>query len=185
MCLPRNGTARYDVPAQLIRQCNNFGLRRSGMFTRSCWIIAVLAIGLSAAERPKIVGIANIAVKVSSLDEARKFYGGVVGMAEAFQTKDAEVPGELACFKVNDRQFVAVPARVDSDANGNRSFVVRDPDGHAVQFVQYMPGSVHTKDAGKHLASTRISDHMMHVGIWVLDSAKSDVFYKDVLGFRP
>src|SRR5215475_13580144 len=136
------------------------------MWKTSLYLLA--AIAMNAADRPKIVGIANIAVKVSSLDEARKFYGGVVGMAEAFQTKDAEVPGELACFKVNDRQFVevsptlredaedrlirigfetsdargmrdylaqkgvAVPARVDSDANGNRSFVVRDPDGHSV-----------------------------------------------------
>jgi lactoylglutathione lyase len=167
------------------------------------------------------VGIANIAVKVDSLDEARKFYTGVVGMAEAFSTKDPDVAGDLACFKVNDRQFVevsptlkddaedrlirigfettdaralrdylaskgiAVPARVDSDANGNRSFVVRDPDGHAVQFVQYMPGSVHSRDVGKHLSATRVSDHMLHVGVWVVDPAKADAFYKDVLGFRP
>ena len=35
-----------------------------------------------AADRPRIVGIANIAVKVDNLEEARKFYSGVVGMAE-------------------------------------------------------------------------------------------------------
>jgi lactoylglutathione lyase len=184
-------------------------------------LAAALAVTLHAADRPKIVGIANIAVKVDSLDEARKFYTGVVGMAEAFSTKDPDVAGDLACFKVNDRQFVevsptlkddaedrlirigfettdaralrdylaskgiAVPARVDSDANGNRSFVVRDPDGHAVQFVQYMPGSVHSRDVGKHLSATRVSDHMLHVGVWVVDPAKADAFYKDVLGFRP
>jgi lactoylglutathione lyase len=190
---------------------------------RNRWyFLAVLTVvGLHAADRPKIVGIANIAVKVDSLDEARKFYTGVVGMAEAFSTKDPDVAGDLACFKVNDRQFVevsptlkddaedrlirigfettdaralrdylaskgiAVPARVDSDANGNRSFVVRDPDGHAVQFVQYMPGSVHSRDVGKHLSATRVSDHMLHVGVWVVDPAKADAFYKDVLGFRP
>jgi catechol 2,3-dioxygenase-like lactoylglutathione lyase family enzyme len=179
-----------------------------------------LALALHAAERPKIVGIANIAVKVDSLEEARKFYSGVVGMAEAFTTKDPEVAGDLACFKVNDRQFVevsatlkddaedrlirigfetndarglrdylaakgvTVPAKVENDANGNRSFIVHDPDGHAVQFVQYMPGSVHRRDTGKHLAPTRISDHMLHVGVWVVDPAKADAFYKDVLGFR-
>src|SRR5689334_1973057 len=76
------------------------------MWKTSLYLLA--AIALAAAERPKIVGIANIAVKVDNLDEARKFYGGVVGMAEAFATKDPAVPGELACFKVNDRQFVEV-----------------------------------------------------------------------------
>ena len=50
--------------------------------------------------------------------------------------------------------------------------------------LQYMSGSVHSRDTGKHLASTRISDHMLHVGVWVVDPAKVDAFYKDVLGFR-
>jgi lactoylglutathione lyase len=183
-------------------------------------LAAFVVLGLHAADRPRIVGIANIAVKVNSLEDARKFYSGVVGMAEAFSIRDPQVAGGLTCFKVNDRQFVevspslkeeaedrlirvgfettdaralrdylaskgvAVPARIENDANGNRSFIVHDPDGYAVQFIQYMPGSIHTRDAGKHLAATRISDHMLHVGVWVVDAAKADAFYKDVLGFR-
>ncbi|HKA02131.1 MAG TPA: VOC family protein [Candidatus Solibacter sp.] len=183
-------------------------------------LAACAALALHAADRPKIVGIANIAIKVDNLDDARKFYNGVVGMAEAFATKDPAITGDLACFKVNDRQFVEVspslkeenedrlirigfettdarglrvylaakgvdvPARVEDDANGNRSFIVHDPDGHSVQFVQYMPGSVHTRDIGKHLSPQRISDHMLHLGVWVVDPVKADAFYKDVLGFR-
>jgi lactoylglutathione lyase len=187
------------------------------MLRAACF--ALLLSTLHAAERPRIIGIANIAVKVDNLDEARRFYNGVVGMAEAFATHDSAVEGPLACFKVNDRQFVevsptlkgdedrlirigfettdaralraylaakgvAVPPRVDKDANGNLSFVVKDPDNHAVQFVQYLKGSLHSRDAGKHLAATRVSDHMLHVGVWVVDPAKADKFYKDVLGFR-
>jgi catechol 2,3-dioxygenase-like lactoylglutathione lyase family enzyme len=176
------------------------------------------AMSISAAERPRIVAIANIAVKVDNLEEARKFYSGVVGLDEAFSVKDPAA-GELACFKINDRQFVevsptlkgdedrlirigfetddarrlrdylaekgvAVPPSVDNDASGNRSFTVKDPDGHTVQFVQYMPGSVHTRDAGKHLGAGRVSDHMIHVGVRVVDPEKADKFYKDILGFR-
>ena len=186
--------------------------------SRSALFLAAL-FALQAAERPPIVGIANIAVKVDNLDEARRFYTGVVGLAEAFATGDPAVPGDLTCFKVNDRQFVEVsptlagdedrlirvgfetsdarglrdylaakgievPSRVDQDANGNRSFVVRDPDGHAVQFVQYMPGSLHSRDFGKHLSPTRLSDHMLHVGVRVIDPSKADAFYRDILGFR-
>jgi len=186
---------------------------------RPAVLLLSFALLSPAATRPRIVGIANIAVKVDSLDEARKFYSGVVGMAEAFSTRDPGIEGPLACFKVNDRQFVevsptlkgdedrlirigfetddarklrdylasrgvAVPAKIDRDLNGNRSFVVKDPDGHSVQFVQYMPGSVHLRDTGKHLAATRISDHMLHVGVLVHDPARSDAFYKDILGFR-
>ncbi len=166
-----------------------------------------------AVERPKIVGIANIALKVDNLDEARKFYTDVVGMEE--------IGGELATFKVNDKQYVelsptlktetedrlirvgfetndarkmrdylasrgvTVPPRVDPDANGNLSFTVRDPDGNTVQFVQYMEGSLHSRNIGKHMPATRISDHMLHVGFRVIDAARADLFYKDVLGFRP
>ena len=55
----------------------------------SCGLIVLLAVAAQAAERPRIVGIANFAVKVDNLEEARKFYSGVVGMEEAFQTRDA------------------------------------------------------------------------------------------------
>jgi catechol 2,3-dioxygenase-like lactoylglutathione lyase family enzyme len=177
--------------------------------------IALAALTANAADRPPITGIAGIAVKVASLDEARKFYSGAVGMDEAFTTKDG-----MTAFKVNDRQYVevspelkteaedrliriafetadarklrtylaskgvTVPAKVGKDGNGNLSFVVKDPDGHSVQFVQYMPGSLHSRDTGKHLADTRISDHILHVGVWVTDPVRADSFYKDILGFR-
>ena len=186
----------------------------------SCGLIVLLAVYAQAAERPRIVGIANFAVKVDNLEEARKFYSGVVGMEEAFQTRDAGVPGDLACFKVNDHQYVEVsptlksetedrlirigfetddarklrdflaskgvkvPSQVDKDPNGNRSFEVQDPDGHTVQFVQYLPGSIHSRNFGKHLSGTRVSDHMLHAGVRVVDPAKADAFYKDILGFR-
>jgi catechol 2,3-dioxygenase-like lactoylglutathione lyase family enzyme len=135
-------------------------------------LLLAVPVGRAAAEpkRPKITGIANFAAKVDSLDEARKFYGGVVGFAEAFTTKDPAGEGERVAFKVNDTQFVelsptlkgdedrrsasasrlptraaprlprgkaSVPKKVDADANGNRSFVVTDPDGHAIQFVKH------------------------------------------------
>jgi catechol 2,3-dioxygenase-like lactoylglutathione lyase family enzyme len=185
------------------------------MLVRSfAWLAVAVAVSLPAADRPRIVGIANIAVKTDNMEEARKFYSGVVGLAEAFTTND------LTSFKVNDRQYVEVsptlktpsedrlihigfetsdarklrdylaakgvevPAKVVKDAGGDLSFVVKDPDGHSVQFVQYIAGSIHTRDFGKHLAPTRISDHMLHVGVLVRDPAKADAFYKDILGFR-
>ena len=182
-------------------------------------LLAAAVTASAQPKRPPITGIASFAAKVGNLEEARKFYTGVAGFAEAFTTKDAVVQGELVAFKVNDRQFVEisptlqgdedrlirvgfettdaralrdylaskgiqVPARVDLDANGNRSFVVRDPDGHAIQFIEYMKDSVHQKDAGNHLPPTRISDHILHVGLQVKDVARADAFYKDVLGFR-
>jgi lactoylglutathione lyase len=80
---------------------------------------------------------------------------------------------------------VKVPAKVETDPDGNLSFVVMDPEDHRVEFVQYMPGSVQSKTFGKLLSAKRISDHMLHVGIHIQDEKAADGFYKDILGFRP
>ena len=133
-------------------------------------LLLAVSSGQAGAEtkRPKITGIANFAAKVADIEEARKFYTGVVGFAEAFTTKDPAVEGDLIAFKVNDTQFVeisptlkgdedrlirigfettdaralrdylaekgvTVPAKVDTDADGNRSFTVQDPDGHTIR----------------------------------------------------
>ncbi len=47
-------------------------------------------------------------MKVDDLAEARKFCSGVVGLEDAFTTRDDEVAGPLFCFRVNNRQFVEV-----------------------------------------------------------------------------
>src|ERR1035441_2210333 len=80
------------------------GLSMKLLLGLSCLLTVVLAVCAQAAERPKITGIANIAVKVDNLDEARKFYSGVVGMDEAFPTKDAGIAGDLACFKIRSEE---------------------------------------------------------------------------------
>lgn len=184
-------------------------------------VLLSLAAALYAApQRPPIVGIANIAVKVSSLDAARKFYGTALGYQEAFTVKQAAGHPDLVCFKINDRQYievspelkdekedrlihigfetadarklrdyfaskgVEVPAKIVPDAAGNLSFVVTDPDHHAVEFVQYMPKSILQRNAGKFMSDARVSDHALHVGIHVLDRAAADRFYADILGFR-
>jgi catechol 2,3-dioxygenase-like lactoylglutathione lyase family enzyme len=82
-------------------------------------------------------------------------------------------------------QGVKVPAKAALDVCGNLSFTVQDPEGHAVEFVQYLPDSIQGRNAGRWMPATRLSDHIVHVGIHVTDSAKADGFYKGILGFRP
>jgi catechol 2,3-dioxygenase-like lactoylglutathione lyase family enzyme len=172
-------------------------------------------------ERPSIVGVANFVAKTDSLKSAREFYNGDLGYEEAFLHKRPGIEGDIAAFKVNDRQFIElsptlqnededkliqlgfettdakqlrdylaqqgidVPATVELDPDGNLSFRVMDPEGHRVEFVQYLPDSVQMKDQGQHLSDDRISDNILHVGADFKDEAKADAFYKTVLGFRP
>jgi len=79
---------------------------------------------------------------------------------------------------------VKVPDALKPGLDGNVSMMIKDPDGHNVEFVEYMPGSLHTRNFGKFLPSTRISEHIIHVGVIVEDRAAADRFYKDILGFR-
>ena len=98
----------------------------------------------------------------------------------SFETSDAE---QLRAYLAS--KGVKVPDKLEPMEDGNRGFDVIDPDGHDVEFIQYMPGSLHSRNFGKFLPSTRISDHIIHVGVVVSDRAAADHFYKDILGFKP
>ena len=79
---------------------------------------------------------------------------------------------------------VSVPAAVSNGRNGNLNMMIKDPEGHNVEFVQYMPGSLHSKDFGKDLPDTRVSERIIHVGFTVQDRAAEDTFWRDILGFH-
>jgi len=98
----------------------------------------------------------------------------------AFETSDAkQLRDYLASCGVK-----VPPGDVRPGLDGNLSFEVEDPDGHTVEFVQYLPGSLHSRNFSKFLPEARISQRMIHVGVVVHDQAAADRFYKDVLGFR-
>jgi catechol 2,3-dioxygenase-like lactoylglutathione lyase family enzyme len=97
----------------------------------------------------------------------------------AFETTDAQ---QLRDYLAS--RGVKVPDTLHPGRDGNLSFMIQDPDGHNVEFVQYMPGSLHSSNFGKFLPNTRISTHMIHVGVTVTDRDAADRFYKDILGFH-
>jgi lactoylglutathione lyase len=99
-----------------------------------------------AEQRPRLVGLSHIAVRVKNLNTARHFYGDLLGYQEAFTVRKdhtAVVSGGLAqdqvsavFFKVNNRQYIVVmpetspeqPRYVDAaietdDAEGMRTFL--------------------------------------------------------------
>ncbi|MBV8896697.1 MAG: VOC family protein [Acidobacteriaceae bacterium] len=79
---------------------------------------------------------------------------------------------------------VKVPETLKPGLDKNLSIMIKDPEGHNVEFVQYMPGSLHSSNFGKLMPDTRISEHMNHVGVTIHDRAAADRFYGDILGFQ-
>jgi lactoylglutathione lyase len=169
--------------------------------------------------RPKILGVAHMAVFVSDLAKARAFYGDLLGFEEPFTLPAPDGSVEIAFVKINDRQWielfnrptsgegqlnhiaiytddadrmrdylasrnVAVPERVGKGRTGNKNFMVKDPDGHNVEIVEYQHDSWTAKDAGKHTSSSRLSEQAIHVGILVGSLDASMTFYNGILGFQ-
>ncbi len=79
---------------------------------------------------------------------------------------------------------VKVPDTLKPGLDGNLSMMLKDPDGHNVEFVEYRPGSLHSRNFGRFLPDSRVSKRIIHVGVTVQDRAAADRFYKDILGFQ-
>lgn len=53
-----------------------------------------------------------------------------------------------------------------------------------IEYTQYMPGSLHANDRGKHLGPNRISLQMIGASIGMQDPREAEAFYQKKLGFR-
>src|SRR5262249_10826557 len=95
------------------------------------------------------------------------------------QTDDAKAMRDYLAAK-----GVKVPDTVGKGQIRNSNFNISDPDGHTVEIVQYEPDSWTRAANGKFVPDTRISIHMVHVGILVGPLERSMKFYRDVLGFQ-
>lgn len=173
---------------------------------------AISALTLPAEELP-ISGLAHAGYRVSDLAKAKSFYTGVLGYEMAFTLNNMaffkvnddqylEISANLApdqadrfthvAFLTADiaklRQMLAArglnPPEPRKGKDGNLNFSLKDPDGHQVEFVQYLPGSLHSQARGKSLGSQRISGHLQHVGIIVANLDAAMAFYRDKLDFH-
>jgi catechol 2,3-dioxygenase-like lactoylglutathione lyase family enzyme len=68
---------------------------------------------------------------------------------------------------------------------GNLLFTFHDPENQLLEYTQYMPGSLHFEDRGKHLAEHRVSSNLIGAAIAVRDVAAELTFYESKLSFEP
>lgn len=185
-------------------------------------ILLASALFAQAAERPRILGVAHMAVYVKDLEKTRKFYEEFLGYGEVFTLPKPDGGVRIAFIKVNDTQYFEIfndadrgegqlnhisfytdsadrmynylkskgvevmsdKGSVGKGKTGNKNFNVKDPDGHIVEMVEYQPDSWTAREAGKCMPPTRISDHIMHLGVLVGDLDKATAFYGGILGFK-
>lgn len=97
----------------------------------------------------------------------------------ALQTDDAE-----AMRVYLQSRGVAVPNHVPKGRIGNLNFMIKDPEGHSIEIVQYPPDSWTSKTRGKYMSDAAISNRLWHVGVIATQFDKEMRFYEDVLGFQ-
>jgi catechol 2,3-dioxygenase-like lactoylglutathione lyase family enzyme len=96
------------------------------------------------------------------------------------------------CFESNDLQslykaYIArslTPTAVKKAGAGNLLFTMVGPEQQNIEFTQYMPGSLHSKDKGLHLGTNRISTEIWGVGLRMEDTVAARSFYEQNLGFH-
>jgi lactoylglutathione lyase len=66
---------------------------------------------------------------------------------------------------------------IKQGADGNPVFRVVDPEGNALDFLEYVPGGKQSLNRGKLLTQTRVSNHILHVGIMMKDRSSGMPFY--------
>jgi catechol 2,3-dioxygenase-like lactoylglutathione lyase family enzyme len=77
---------------------------------------------------------------------------------------------------------VKTPENVPKGKIGNLNFSVTDPDGHTAEIVQYEPDGWTRQAVGRFLPDTRVSSHMLHVGITIGALEPAMKFYGDNFG---
>ena len=66
---------------------------------------------------------------------------------------------------------------------GNLLMTLKDPEGQTIEYTQYMPGSRHFEDRGKHLGEKRVAPMLMGATTPAHDVAAMRAFYVEKLGF--
>jgi rhamnogalacturonyl hydrolase YesR len=66
---------------------------------------------------------------------------------------------------------------------GNMLMVMKDPEGQTIEYTQYMPGSRHFEDRGKHLGAKRVAQLMVGATSPAHDAPAIRTFYLEKMGF--
>jgi lactoylglutathione lyase len=97
----------------------------------------------------------------------------------AFEVADAEAMR----LYLADRGW-KVPASVSMSLLGNLGFLVNDPDGHLVEFIQLSPKGWPSRTRGEPAGLKPLSTTLMHLGFSVYSLDASLKFYRDLLECR-
>lgn len=172
-------------------------------------LLAICAYAQTPTPRPRILGVDHVSFYTTAPDGVKKLYGDLLGLSSvtpvepggtlrysvgkqwvgyspAPDPKSTDRMDHIALLTDNivalrkylTAQGIPVP-QIQGRSDHTLFFVVKDPEGHAIEFVERGPAEAVTP------ASTAVSRHMIHAGFLVYHRPAEDHFFLDILGFRP
>jgi catechol 2,3-dioxygenase-like lactoylglutathione lyase family enzyme len=95
------------------------------------------------------------------------------------------------CYESNDLEALHAElvkrgltvSEVRKAGAGNLLMTMKDPEGQTIEYTQYMPGSRHFEDRGKHLGANRVSQTLVGATMTARDVGTMEKFYVGKLGF--
>jgi catechol 2,3-dioxygenase-like lactoylglutathione lyase family enzyme len=172
-------------------------------------ILQIGAQAQTSPGRPHIVGIDHVSFYTTAPDGVRHLYGDILGLESAAPVEPggtlrymvgkqwvgySPAPDPKAADRMDHvayttdniaalRQYLVAQGikapDIQERSDHSRFFVVEDPEGHRVEFVQRGKGE--TAPA----VASAVARHMIHAGFLVYHRDAEDHFYRDILGFRP
>lgn len=166
------------------------------------------ARGQTSPQRPHILGIDHVSFYTTAPEGVKKLYGDVLGLSSATPLEPggmlryvvgrqwvgySAAPDPKAADRMDHVAFTTDDVRtlreyllgkgikapdIQERSDHTRFFLVEDPEGHRVEFIQRSQSDGTTP-------ALAVSRHMMHAGFLVYHREAEDRFYRDVLGFRP
>lgn len=170
--------------------------------------LQICAQAQTATPRPHILGIDHVSFYTTAPDGVQKLYADILGLASAAPVEPGGtlrfVVGQqwvgyspapdpkstdrmdhvalatdniAALRKYLTEQGIKAP-QIQGRSDHTLFFMVTDPDGHAIEFVEREKGEAAP-------AAAAVSRHIIHAGFLVYHREAEDHFYRDILGFRP
>lgn len=179
-------------------------------------LLKICAYGETAAQRPRILGIDHVAFYTTAPDGVKKLYGEVLGLTATEPVEPGETlrytvgsqwvgyspaPDPKSTNRMDHvalttdniaalRKYLAAEGikvpQIQGRGDHSLFFVVDDPDGHKIEFVERDPKTSNSIPGNASDAKVPwVSRHMIHAGFLVYHREAADHFYRDILGFRP
>ena len=102
-------------------------------FLTASLLCVSLSFGADAPKRPKILGIAHIALFVHDVEKSRQFYKDFLGYGEPFKLDNPNGSLSLTFIKVNDHQYIELFPEKEANTDRLNHISVETGDAEAMR----------------------------------------------------